>query len=102
MDIFGDDSMETTIISSVDFSESDYVFIDSDGVQSICDENSTPYALCTHIMEDGKFLLILVIPPVGVLLRYILVKNVKNVDIELMLNIMQLIHMQNALIKLKI
>ena len=102
VDIFGDDSMETTIISSVDFSESDYVFIDSDGVQSICDENSTPYALCTHIMEDGKFLLILVIPPVGVLLRYILVKNVKNVDIELMLNIMQLIHMQNALIKLKI
>lgn len=55
VDIFGDDSMETTIISSVDFSESDYVFIDSDGVQSICDENSTPYALCTHIMEDGKF-----------------------------------------------
>lgn len=56
LSIFGDDNTEADIIDSIDFSESDNVFIDPDGIQIICnDDSSSTYALCTHSMVDGKF-----------------------------------------------
>ena len=39
----------------LDFSQSDNIFIDSNGVQIACEESTIPYALCTHAMVDGTF-----------------------------------------------
>ena len=52
---FGDDYNGTDIIDSLDFSETDYVFIGPDNIQIACQEDATPYALCTHSMVAGKF-----------------------------------------------
>lgn len=82
---FGDDCIDIT--DSFDFSQGDSIFVDSNGIQTICTESTKSasfYALCTHAMVNGKFILMQKIHQVDVLLRYILVKNVRSVDIEQM------------------
>lgn len=41
------------MIETIDFSESDYVFIYPDGTQVPIENITSPYALCTHSMVDG-------------------------------------------------
>lgn len=50
---FGDNGI--SIIDSLDFSQDDSIFIDSNGVQLVCTESASSYALCTHAMVDGTF-----------------------------------------------
>lgn len=53
---FGDDCIDIT--DSFDFSQGDSIFVDSNGIQTICTESTKPasfYALCTHAMVNGKF-----------------------------------------------
>ena len=50
---FGDDCIDIT-----DFSQGDSIFVDSNGIQTICTESTKSasfYALCTHAMVNGKF-----------------------------------------------
>lgn len=62
-DVFSDNSLDTLgfncigydVIDSLDFSESDSVFISSDGIPKSISESEKPYALCTHSMIDGTF-----------------------------------------------
>ena len=53
---FGDDCIDIT--DSFDFSQGDSIFVDSNGIQTICTESTKSasfYALCTHAMVNGKF-----------------------------------------------
>ena len=52
---FGDHSLNDDLIRSLDFSESDTIYIDSDGIQTTEDDLSSSYALCTHSMADSSF-----------------------------------------------
>ena len=52
---FGDSYSEMDIIHSLDFSETDKIFIGPDNIQIACQETTSSYALCTHSMVDGKF-----------------------------------------------
>lgn len=47
---------DENILAFLDFSQGDKIFIGSDGIQIICEEeSSSSYALCTHSMIDGTF-----------------------------------------------
>ena len=53
---FGDDCIDIT--DSFDFSQGGSIFVDSNGIQTICTESTKSasfYALCTHAMVNGKF-----------------------------------------------
>ena len=50
---FGDSYSEMDIIHSLDFSETDKIFIGPDNIQIACQETTSSYALCTHSMVDG-------------------------------------------------
>ena len=52
---FGDHSLNDDLIRSLDFSESDTIYIDSDGIQTTEDDLSSSYALCTHSMIPATF-----------------------------------------------
>ena len=52
---FGDHSLNDDLIRSLDFSQSDCVYIDSDGNQIACQESEDTYALCTHSMAPSSF-----------------------------------------------
>lgn len=53
---FGDDYIDYDSANFVDFSQSDYVLIDSNGVQVTTEEDaSSTYALCTHSMIPATF-----------------------------------------------
>lgn len=53
---FGDDYIGYDSANFVDFSQSDYVLIDSNGVQVTTEEDdSSTYALCTHSMIPATF-----------------------------------------------
>ena len=53
---FGDDYIDYDSANFVDFSQSDYVLIDSNGVQVTSEEDdSSTYALCTHSMIPATF-----------------------------------------------
>ena len=41
------------LIDKIDFSESDSIFILSDGTQIVVDESTSPHALCIHSMVNG-------------------------------------------------
>mgnify|MGYP006982439578 FL=1 len=95
---FGFNDTNNDLISSIDFSQSDSVYIDSDGNQVVYKESSDTYALCTHSMVPSSFILMGEIPQEDVLLKFIHAKDVKNVDIVQMQYIKILLHTQNALI----
>ena len=53
---FGDDYIDYDSANFVDFSQSDYVLIDSNGVEVTTEEDaSSTYALCTHSMIPATF-----------------------------------------------
>ena len=53
---FGDDYIDYDSANFVDFSQSDYVLIDSNGVQVTTEEDaSSTYAVCTHSMIPATF-----------------------------------------------
>ena len=52
---FGFNDTNNDLISSIDFSQSDSVYIDSDGNQVVYKESSDTYALCTHSMVPSSF-----------------------------------------------
>ena len=52
---FSNDYTEMDIIDSLDFTETDNIFVGSDNIQIACQETVSPRALCTHSMVDGKF-----------------------------------------------
>ena len=54
-DVFGSNCIGYDIINVLDFSNSDSVFVGTDGIQVDCSESIEPYALCTHSMVDGTF-----------------------------------------------
>ena len=54
-DAFGSNCIGYDIIDVLDFSNSDSVFVGTDGIQVDCSESIEPYALCTHSMVDGTF-----------------------------------------------
>ena len=81
LDVFAYNSSEFDPLAFLDFSKSNSIFIDNNGIQLACDESLSPYALCTHSMIDGTFYTHSKIPQVDVLLKSILVKDVKNADI---------------------
>lgn len=85
---FGFDDVNDSILNFIDFSESDTVYVDADGNEMVCQESSDTYALCTHSMIPATFILIQRTLQEDVLLRYIRAKDVKNVDIAQMLNIL--------------
>ena len=95
---FGFEDMDDIATAAIDFSQGDSIFVDSDGNQIVYqEESSDTYALCTHSMVQ-LFIPIQKILLVDALLKYINVKDVKNVDIVLMPSMIILLHMQNALI----
>ena len=60
LDDFGDDCIKANmvnvnIIDTLDFSEHDSIFIDTNDNPIVCDESSSTYALCTHAMVNGTF-----------------------------------------------
>ena len=52
---FSNDYTEMDIIDSLDFTETDNIFVGSDNIQIACQETVSPRALCTHSMVPGKF-----------------------------------------------
>lgn len=53
---FGFDNMDDSLmIESIDFSESDTVYVDSTGDQIVDQRSSDTYALCTHSMIPATF-----------------------------------------------
>ena len=86
------------LISSIDFSQSDSVYIDSDGNQVVYKESSDTYALCTHSMVPSSFYTHGRNSSGGCTVKFIHAKDVKNVDIVQMQYIKILLHTQNALI----
>ncbi|RHT05263.1 hypothetical protein DW903_02245 [Ruminococcus sp. AM42-10AC] len=52
---FGDNYIDYDSINFIDFSQSDYVLIDSNGMQITTEESFAPYALCTHSMIPATF-----------------------------------------------
>ena len=52
---FGFDDVNDSILNFIDFSESDTIYIDSDGIQTTEDDLSSSYALCTHSMIPATF-----------------------------------------------
>lgn len=52
---FSNDYTEMDIIDSLDFTETDNIFVGSDNIQIACQETVSPHALCTHSMVPGKF-----------------------------------------------
>ena len=52
---FGDSYSEFDMINSLNFSESDDIFIGLDNVPVNCQETVEPHAVCTHSMVDGNF-----------------------------------------------
>lgn len=50
-----DENLNDDLIRSLDFSQSDCVYIDSDGNQIACQELEDTYALCTHSMAPSSF-----------------------------------------------
>ena len=52
---FSNDYTEMDIIDSLDFIETDNIFVGSDNIQIACQETVSPRALCTHSMVPGKF-----------------------------------------------
>ena len=55
LDVFAYNSSEFEKLEFLDFSKSNSIFIDNNGIQLACDESLSPYALCTHSMIDGTF-----------------------------------------------
>ena len=55
LDVFAYNSSEFNPLAFLDFSKSNSIFIDNNGIQLACDESLSPYALCTHSMIDGTF-----------------------------------------------
>lgn len=55
VDDFGFNDVDDDLIRSLDFSQSDSVYIDSDGNQVACQESEDTYALCTHSMVPSSF-----------------------------------------------
>lgn len=55
LDVFAYNSSEFDPLAFLDFSKSNSIFIDNNGIQLACDESLSPYALCTHSMIDGTF-----------------------------------------------
>lgn len=55
LDDFGFNSIEDNIIKSLDFSQSNCVYVDSNGNQIIYQESASPRALCTHSMVPSSF-----------------------------------------------
>lgn len=98
IDDFGYDNIDDVIVVSIDFSQGNDVYIDSDGNQVVYQESSDTYALCTHSMIPSSFYTHGKIRLEDVLLKYINVRDVKNVDIVQMLSTTILLRMQNALI----
>lgn len=54
-DVLGYNSSDFENMDSLDFSESDYLFVDVDGTSTACDESISSRILCTHSMVNGKF-----------------------------------------------
>ena len=52
---FSNDYTEMDIIDSLDFTETDNIFVGSDNIQIACQETVSPRALCTHSMVPGNF-----------------------------------------------
>lgn len=55
LDVFAYNSSEFDPLAFLNFSKSNSIFIDNNGIQLACDESLSPYALCTHSMIDGTF-----------------------------------------------
>ncbi|WP_303875150.1 hypothetical protein [Eubacterium ramulus] len=55
IDDFGYDNIDDVIVVSIDFSQGNDVYIDSDGNQVVYQESSDTYALCTHSMIPSSF-----------------------------------------------
>lgn len=55
LDTFGINCMEYGVIDTLDFSKSNSILIDSNGVQMSYLESAEPHALCTHSMVDATF-----------------------------------------------
>ena len=55
LDDFGFNDIEDNFIKSLDFSQSNSVYIDSNGSQIIYQESESPRALCTHSMVPSSF-----------------------------------------------
>ena len=55
VDDFGYDDVDNTVLESIDFSQGDEVYIDSNGNQITYQESADTYALCTHSMIPATF-----------------------------------------------
>lgn len=55
LDDFGFNDIEDNFIKSLDFSQSNSVYVDSNGSQIIYQESESPRALCTHSMVPSSF-----------------------------------------------
>lgn len=55
VDDFGYDDVDNTVLESIDFSQGDEVYIDSNGNQITYQESADTYALCTHSMIPSSF-----------------------------------------------
>ena len=67
LDAFGSNCIGYDIVDTLDFTKSDYIFVDLNGNQENYTTSIEPYALCTHSMVDGTFLLMRKIHQVDVL-----------------------------------
>lgn len=90
---FSNDYTEMDIIDSLDFTETDNIFVGSDNIQIACQETVSPRALCTIVWYLENFMRMRKIHLVDVLLQHIHVKDVKSVVIALMLNIIPQQHL---------
>lgn len=57
LDAFGSNCIGYDIVDTLDFTKSDCIFVDLNGNQENYTTSIEPYALCTHSMVDGTFLL---------------------------------------------
>ena len=55
LDAFGSNCIGYDIVDTLDFTKSDYIFVDLNGNQENYTTSIEPYALCTHSMVDGTF-----------------------------------------------
>ena len=55
LDAFGSNCIRYDIVDTLDFTKSDYIFVDLNGNQENYTTSIEPYALCTHSMVDGTF-----------------------------------------------
>lgn len=55
LDDFGFNDIEDNFIKSLDFSQSNSVYVDSNGSQIMYQESESPRALCTHSMVPSSF-----------------------------------------------